>query len=75
MKEDEVEFSVPENFLKQIYEFSGGAENYKGMVLIMCNEKGEPNIYTQYDSSVVELGLKSALKDFLDGKIELQKNK
>jgi|TARA_R110000772_G_scaffold45926_1_gene104989 hypothetical protein len=72
MKEEDIEFSVPENFLKQIYEFSGGAEIYKGMILIMCNEKGEPNIYTQYDSSVVELGLKSALRNFLLNKVELQ---
>jgi len=72
MKEEDIEFSIPENFLKQIYEFSGGAENYKGMILIMCNEKGEPNIYTQYDSSVVELGLKSALRNFLLNKVELQ---
>lgn len=72
MKEDNTEFSVPENFLKQIYEFSGGAENYKGMILIMCNEKGEPNIYTQYDSSVVELGLKSALFNFLDTNVEVK---
>ena len=75
MKDNSIEFSVPENFLKQIYEFSGNADNYKGMILIMCNEKGEPNIYTQYDSTVVELGLKSATKDFLEGKIQLQNNK
>lgn len=72
MKEENIEFSVPENFLNKIYEFSGGVETYKGMILIMCNEKGEPNIYTQYDSSVVELGLKSALLNFADKNPELK---
>lgn len=70
MKDNDIEFSIPENFLQKIYEFSGGADNYKGMILIMCNEKGDPNIYTQYDSTVVELGLKSAFSNFLKNKQE-----
>ena len=71
MKEEEsIEFSIPDNFIEQIYELSGGADKYKGMILALCSEKGSPMIYSKYDSSIVELGLKNALSNFLNKDVE-----
>lgn len=70
MNQEEIEFSIPDNFIEQIYELSGGVDKHKGMVLVLCNEKGSPMIYSKYDSSIVELGLKQALINFIDGNIE-----
>ncbi len=39
-------FSLPESFLKQLQEFSGGS-----FVLLLKDEKGDIGTYTAYDSS------------------------
>jgi len=71
MKEDNVEFSIPDNFIEKLYEFSGGADKYKGIILAVCTENGSPTIYSKFDSSIVELGLKKAVSDYIVGDIEL----
>ncbi|NVM34357.1 MAG: hypothetical protein HWN81_02100 [Candidatus Lokiarchaeota archaeon] len=68
---DETEFSIPENFIKQLYEFSGGADKNKGIIIALCSENGSPTIYSRHESLIIELGLKKALEDFLDDTIEL----
>ena len=68
MKEEEeleLEFSIPENFIEQLYEFSGGADKYKGIILALCSEHGSPTIYSKYGSTIVEVGLKSVLSNFV----------
>ena len=70
MKEEEAEFSIPDNFIEQICELSGGADKYKGMILVLCTENGSPMIYSKYDSSIVELGLKQAMVNFIEGNVE-----
>lgn len=66
MEHDEPSFSIPESFIEKLYEFSGGAEQYKGIILAICSENGNPMIYSKFDSVIVELGLKKSLEDFLD---------
>lgn len=76
MKEEEIEFSIPDNFIDQLYEFSGGVDKYKGLILAVCTENGSPTIYSKYDSSIVELGLKKSIRDFVSNSVELSpKNK
>lgn len=58
-------FAIPENFLEQLYEFSGGADKYKGILLAYCDEYGTPNIYTKYDSTIVDFGLIHAMEDYI----------
>lgn len=70
MKEEDIEFSIPDNFIEQIYELSGGADRYKGMVLVLCTENGSPMIYSKYDSAIVELGLKQTMINFIEGNVE-----
>lgn len=71
MKEEDLEFSIPDNFIEQLYEFSGDVDKYKGMILVICSEKGSPTIYSKYDSSIVELGLKKAVLDFVNNDVEM----
>lgn len=76
MKEEEIEFSIPDNFIEQLYEFSGGVDKYKGLILAVCTENGSPTIYSKYDSSVVELGLKKSVHDFASSDVDIvPKNK
>ena len=70
MNEENIEFSIPDNFIEKLYEFSGGADRYKGIILAVCTENGYPTIYSKYDSSIVELGLKKAISDFVNGDVE-----
>lgn len=71
MNEENIEFSIPDNFIEKLYEFSGGADKYKGIILAVCTENGSPTIYSKYDSSIVELGLKKAVEDFIKGEVEM----
>ena len=71
MKEDNVEFCIPDNFIEKLYEFSGGADKYKGIILAVCTETGSPTIYSKFDSSIVELGLKKAVSDYIIGDVEM----
>ena len=63
------EFNIPENFLDQLYEFSGGAEKYKGMIIALCSESGSPLVYSKYESPIIELGLRKAIEDFLSDNV------
>jgi hypothetical protein len=65
MKDDETEFIIPDNFIQKLYEFSGAADTYKGFILALCNENGEPVVYCKYGSVIVEMGLKKSLIDLL----------
>ena len=52
--------------VEQIYELSGGAENFKGLILCVCTQNGVPQIFTRFDSVVTSLGLKKALEEYLN---------
>jgi len=75
MKEENIEFCIPDNFIEKIYEFSGGADKYKGIILAVCTENGSPTIYSKFDSSIVELGLKKAVSYYIIGEVEEVDNK
>lgn len=74
-EEEELEFSIPENFIQQLYEFSGSADKYKGIILALCSERGEPTIYSKYGSTIVEVGLKSVLSNFVSRKTDIIESK
>lgn len=65
MSEENEEFKIPDQFIEKLYEFSGGADKYKGIILCICSENGNPMIYHNFDSPIVELGLKKSLEEFL----------
>lgn len=59
------QFEMPSNFIEQIYELSGNADKYKGVLLAYVSEDGTPVIYCKYDSQVVEFGVRKALEKYL----------
>ncbi len=59
------QFEMPSNFIEQIYELSGNADKYKGVLLAYVSEDGTPVIYCKYDSQIVEFGMRKALEKYL----------
>lgn len=63
---EQPEFSIPENLVNKLYEFSGDSDKYKGVIIACVTEKGQPLIYSRFDSMITELGLRKAVMDFLE---------
>lgn len=71
MKEDDT-FLIPDKLIEKIFEISGGTDNRnKGLILAVCNDIGDPVIYSKFNESIVQLGLFTALGNYLKG-FELQ---
>lgn len=67
MTEEDKPFMIPEKMIDKIFEISGGANNKnKGLILAVCNDKGDPVIYSRFDESIVQIGLTSSLMDYLN---------
>ena len=65
MSNDDIEFSIPENFLDKLYELTGSADKYKGFILVYSNEKGYPIIFNKCESHLIEMGLIKTLESYL----------
>ena len=65
-KEDEDIFFIPDKTISKLYDISGGVDRNKGVIMIACNENGDPIIYSKYQDSVTELGMKQALNNWLN---------
>lgn len=59
-------FNIPEKLLNELYEISGGADAYKGVVIVYATEDGEPVVFTKTDSTLTEYGLHKALEKYLN---------
>ena len=59
-------FHMPQNLIDQLYELSGNADKYKGVILGYISEDGVPLIYAKYDSQIIEFGMRKALEKYLD---------
>tara|TARA_Y100000361_G_C11157496_1_gene345107 strand:- start:1438 stop:1707 length:270 start_codon:yes stop_codon:yes gene_type:complete len=58
-------FQIPENFLDQLYDFTGGADTGGGFVLSYVDDRGKPLVYSRTSSQIVEMGLRKALEKYL----------
>ena len=59
-------FQVPENFLDQLYEFTGGQEDSsKGFMLCYVDQTGNPMILTRASTQINEMGMRKALEKYL----------
>ena len=65
MSDKEPLFVIPESFLDKLYELTGSADKYKGLILVHCDEKGRPIIFNNCESQIVEYGLMKALSSYL----------
>jgi hypothetical protein len=59
-------FHMPPNLIDQLYELSGNADKYKGVIVAYVSEDGIPLIYAKYDSQVVEFGMRKAMEKYLE---------
>jgi len=58
-------FTLPESFLNQLFEFSGSTDGNKGFFLAFVNQEGSPMIYTKADNQIVEMGLRKAVERYI----------
>ena len=58
-------FYIPDKFFDKLYEFTGSDESNKGFIIAYVPQDGDPVVYTKASSSVIEMGLRKALEQFL----------
>jgi hypothetical protein len=63
--DDETDFRLPTEWVDKIYELSGGADKYKGVLMALSSEQGDPLIYFKYDSGMTEAALTKTMTDYL----------
>jgi hypothetical protein len=66
MKKEDSLFVIPENLLDKLYELTGAADKYKGILLIHCDEEGRPIIFNSCESQIIEAGLMKSMRSYLE---------
>jgi hypothetical protein len=62
---DDKEFCIPTEMVDKLYELSGGADKYKGVIMAVSSENGKPLIYCKFDCGMTEFALTKALENHL----------
>jgi hypothetical protein len=65
-EDEENDFHIPSEMVDKLYELSGGAEKYKGIIMAVSSENGKPLIYRKFDCAMTQLALSKCLEDFLE---------
>ena len=68
--DDDSEFSIPTEMVDKLYELSGGADKYKGVILAVSSENGKPLVYCKFDCGMTEFALVKALENHLKDMME-----
>lgn len=58
-------FNIPKKFFDKLYEFTGSDESNRGFILAYVPQDGDPIVYTKAAGSIIEMGLRKALEQFL----------
>jgi hypothetical protein len=58
-------FHIPEKFLDQLYDFTGGPEFGNGFLLSYVDDQGRAMVFSRTSSQIVEMGLRKALEKYL----------
>ena len=58
-------FHIPENFLDQLYDFTGSSDAGRGFVLSYVDDEGRAMVFTKTSSQIIEMGLRKALEKYL----------
>ena len=58
-------FHIPDNFLDQLYDFTGSPDAGRGFVLSYVDDGGRAMVFTKTSSQIVEMGLRKALEKYL----------
>jgi len=57
---------LPESVLAQLFEFTGCTDGDSGFILSYVGQHGAPAIITKTSSTIVEMGLRKALEQYLE---------
>lgn len=61
-------FEIPDSFLDQLFELTGGADKNKGYFLCHIDEDGNCQIKHKYDSQVTEFAINKLLEIYVNQK-------
>jgi len=64
------EFSIPDSFLRKLHEFSGPLDGSRGYLLATISQSGTPVVVSQYDSKIVEMGVRKSLELYLENSLD-----
>lgn len=59
-------FTLPENIINQLFEFTGSSGGDSGFILSFVNQEGLPSVITKANSPIIEMGLRKALEQYLE---------
>jgi len=59
-------FEIPDSFLEQLFELTGGVNKHKGYFLCFIDENGNGQIKHKYDSQVSEFAINKFLQLYVD---------
>jgi hypothetical protein len=59
-------FEIPDSFLDQIFELTGGLNKHKGYVLCYIDENGDGQIKHKYDSQASEFAINKFLEIYVN---------
>ncbi len=66
---EDKEFCIPTEMVDKLYDLSGGADKYKGVILAASSENGKPLIYCKFDCGMTEFALTKALENHLQHQV------
>ena len=58
-------FEIPQRLFDELYELSGNSSAFKGFIVALSDEEGNPMVFTSCDSPMTENGLLKSLHDYL----------
>ena len=59
------DFYLPESLLKEIYNLTGEFDGNRGFILACVGQEGKPFIYSKFSNEIIELGIRTALEEYL----------
>ncbi len=59
------QFTMPAQLLEQLYSFTGNGEETQGVIVAFVPQNGAPAIVSRSASSVIDMGLRKALEQYL----------
>lgn len=59
-------FEIPDSFLDQLFELTGGVNKHKGYFLCFIDENGDGQIKHKYDSQASEFAINKFLELYVD---------
>ena len=62
---ENMEFEIPENFLKTLYDFTGTSDKDRGFCLAYVDQAGQVRVISKAESMVVDLGLRKGIETYL----------